>query len=95
MRITMDITTPRQLLDLWPTRRALKQAIGLAEGRRPTAPVEGWYRTGRVPGRHWARIVAAAAVTGIEGVTIEGLFDLHERLRTNESPLLKDEPTNG
>ena len=73
----MSEQTPiKELIDRWPTRRALADEIGAKE-----AAVHKWAKAGRIPAVWQAGVIRAARARGIEHVTAEWMVAHHEQER--------------
>lgn len=64
----------RDLIDRWPTRRAMSDEVGAKE-----AAVHKWARSGRIPSQHQAAVVAAAQKRGFAEITAEWMLLAHMR----------------
>lgn len=65
-----------ELIDKWPSRRALALEIGASE-----AQVHKWARHGRIPSEWQYPVMRAAEARGIEGVDAEWILKIHQRER--------------
>lgn len=72
--MTEQHTPIRALIDSWPTRKALAEAIGA----KPDA-VHKWAATGRIPTDWQAAVVAAARDKGLQDVTADWMLEQHSR----------------
>ena len=71
----MSQHTPiKDLIDEWPTRRALADEIGAKE-----AAVHKWAQADRIPAAWQASVVRAARARGLEHVTGDWMLAVHER----------------
>jgi hypothetical protein len=64
----------RDLIDRWPTRKALADEVGAN-----TASVHKWATTGRVPPRWQLAVIRAAQARGVAHVTAEWMIEVHAR----------------
>ncbi len=71
----MSNETPiRNLIDTWPTRKALAEQIGA----NPDA-VHKWAASGRIPSDWQAAVVIAARDNGLDHITAEWMLEQHRR----------------
>ena len=71
----MSEQTPiRDLIDAWPTRRALAGEIGANE-----ASVHKWAKADRIPAAWQASVVRAARARGMDHVTGDWMVAAHAR----------------
>ena len=64
----------KELIDTWPTRKALAQAIGA----NPDA-VHKWASSGRIPADWQAAVVIAARNEGMAHITADWMLEQHRR----------------
>lgn len=69
-----NISTIRDLIDTWPTRKALAEQIGA----NPDA-VHKWAASGRIPSDWQAAVVIAARDKGLTDITAEWMLEQHRR----------------
>lgn len=70
----MENETPiKDLIDRWPSRKALADDIGA-----PEASVHKWAANGRIPSGWQYAVHIAAASRGFDDVTPERLLELHD-----------------
>ena len=62
----------RELIGLWPSRRALSGAIGVSESR-----VHKWAQAGTIPARYHKCLIDAARSLGFVEVTADLVVALH------------------
>ena len=71
----MSNETPiRDLIDTWPTRKALAEEIGA----NPDA-VHKWAASGRIPSDWQAAVVIAARDNGLDHITADWMLEKHRR----------------
>lgn len=71
----------QDVIDLWPTRAALADDIGVSRVR-----VSTWRHRDSIPGEFWRRIVKAAKRNGYASVTVDCLARISEgRNKTDEA----------
>lgn len=71
----------RDLIDRWPTRRAMADDVNASE-----AQVHKWAQTGRIPAPYQSCVVSAARRQGFEDVTAEWMLCVHARPEHDLSP---------
>ena len=72
--------TYKQVIDLWPTRQALADALGNLSGERVLVSlVNQWLVAGKIPRKHWLSIEEAAINSDIEGITLEILAEIDKQ----------------
>ncbi len=68
-----QISTVKQLIDLWPARKVLAQEIGASKER-----VDKWAQSGSIPARFHAAILRAASARSF-AVTADDIVRLHDQ----------------
>lgn len=65
-------STIKELIDLWPTRKALAEDLATTKER-----VDKWAQSGSIPARFHAPLIRAAVRRGF-GVTADDMVRLHD-----------------
>lgn len=68
-----NISTVKQLIDLWPTRKVLADEIGTSKER-----VDKWAQSGSIPARFHAAVLRAAGLRAFP-VSAEDIVRLHDQ----------------
>jgi hypothetical protein len=87
--ITQDgmeqISTIKDLLALWPTRKVVSRDTGAS-----LDAVNKWPIQNAIPARFWAALIDSALRHGIEGLTAEVLARLHDHRLTVSATAQRD-----
>jgi hypothetical protein len=70
----MNILTPSQIIEKWPSRRILAADIGAK-----LAAVHKWAQADRIPSDWQALVVKAARLRGYADITPEMMIEAHSR----------------
>lgn len=68
-----EISTVRAVIDLWPSRKALAEAVGAS-----VAAVHKWAQAGAIPARFHQSVIDAGQAQGLP-LTAEMMVRLHAR----------------